>query len=71
MDAQLERRTGNDRRQSFLQVLDRRKSFAESGDRRLNEDADYFENLDDTEFESERVMTGNYWAAGEEVPPVE
>lgn len=71
MDAQLERRTGNDRRQSFLQVLDRRKSFGESGDRRLNEDADYFENLDDNEFESERVMTGNYWGAGEKVPPVE
>ena len=71
MDAQLERRAGNDRRRSFLGVLDRRKSFGESEDRQLNGDADDFENSDGNELDSDRAITGNYWGAGEEIPPIE
>ena len=71
MDAQVERRSGGDRRHTFLLVPDRRKSLGENNDRRLDEDADYFENLHEDALDGERELTGNYWGAGEEVPPVE
>jgi hypothetical protein len=71
MDLQLERRTGNERRQIFLLVPDRRKYVDEQLDRRTHGDNDDFEPFDHHEPDPERMLTGNYWGADDDIRPVE
>jgi len=70
MEMQLERRVGNDRRQSLLLGLDRRKPSEDSRDHQLNGKVNNPEPLGDEMSDRAWLVPENYWGTGENGPPV-